>query len=209
MKLEVMPPTCTVGTADVIGQMPSTWAADIRSVVRDHVKAASLSGDDQSSREPSGSSIPYGIVDGRTVIAELPWLDALYRGPWRRAASEFAGVDLDVARDPRGGVNLNSLNGAGSRYEMHVDTNPCTGLLFVTTHDPTDGGDLVFSQDRADLHIWPKAGTLLVFDARQVPHTVNPLLLDTHRISAPMNYFAKGDPQIRPALDDYLYSEGP
>ena len=40
------------------------------------------------------------------------------------------------------GVNINVLQGIGSRYESHLDTNPLTGLLFATTHASEEGGQL-------------------------------------------------------------------
>lgn len=207
MNIFPLAPSFPIGFADVTPHLPAGWDDQIERVVDQHARRALLTGDDPSSLEPAGSEIEYQLVDGIVVADELAWLEALYRGPWLAAASSFCGAELTTALDPRVGVNLNSLRSIGSRYEWHHDTNPCTGLLFVTTHERGDGGDLVFSDGAIDLHIWPRAGTLLIFDARTTPHTVNPLQRPVHRISIPMNFYLAGDPQDRGKLDDYLYRQ--
>ena len=196
-----------IGMADVSSQLPVGWDDQIELVVDQFSRRAVLTGDDPSSLEPAGSQIEYQLVDGITVAEHLDWLEALYQGPWLAAFSSFYGTELATARDRRAGINLNSVRGMGSRYEWHRDTNPCTGLLFATTHEREDGGDLVFVDDAIDLHIWPRSGTLLIFDARFTPHTVNALLRPVHRISVPMNFYLVDDPQDRGMLDDYLYRQ--
>jgi 2OG-Fe(II) oxygenase superfamily len=74
-------------------------------------------------------------------------------------------------------VTLNAQVPDGSRYERHVDSNAVEGLLYVTTHTPGEGGELVVANDSSasdvalvdancsTLH--PQAGTLVLFDARR------------------------------------------
>lgn len=83
-----------------------------------------------------------------------------------------------------------------------------TGVLFVTTHNENDGGELIFKLPNEILTIYPKSGTLILFDAREIPHTVMPLQKDGIRISIPLNYYNKGQEQTRPDdLDTYIYKK--
>ena len=105
------------------------------------------------------------------------------------------------------GVNLNVLSGPGGRYELHYDSNPLTGLLFVTNHDEASGGQLQFKLNGQDLNLDPRRGTFVTFDARRLPHAVTPLTGDSLRITAPMNFYIEGEDQRPAGLDDYLYGE--
>ena len=51
------------------------------------------------------------------------------------------------AADERYGVILNVQRGTKMRFECHVDSNPLTGLLFLTDHAEGAGGELVFAHD--------------------------------------------------------------
>jgi hypothetical protein len=46
-------------------------------------------------------------------------------------ASRVSGKRILTSDKVINGVNINLLQGAGCRYELHLDTNPLTGLIFV------------------------------------------------------------------------------
>ncbi len=147
-------------------------------------------------------------MDGCAIRQHLPWLDDLYRSDLLALAAAAAGSPLVASNSINSGINLNVLDGPGGRYELHTDSNPVTGLLFVTTHQPGDGGQLMFTRNGQERAIAPRAGTFITFDARTVPHKVAPLSIQTTRISAPMNFYLDEMSERPNDLDDYLYGGG-
>jgi hypothetical protein len=191
---------------DISDNFPKNWKQSVIRCVEKCERRSVLTSEDPTSLETPGTRIEYGLIDGISVQSTLAWLDELYRTLFLEIASAAVGTKLDVSHTPTNGININVLRGKGSRYEWHVDSNPVTGLLFLTTHEERDGGALVFKGHRSKTSIYPLAGLLLIFDARQSPHRVEPMLADALRLSAPMNFFWEGQSQHRPAsLDQYLY----
>ena len=134
------------------------------------------------------------------IRAGLPWLFDLYRGVFRDLGQPYTDELLSVATDDRYAVNLNVQEGRSMRYECHIDSNPVEGLLYVTSHPPGTGGELVVSNrthvlgpaeiDDDCVRIYPSAGQLYFFDAREFPHYVAPLCDDRDiRIVMAMNYY--------------------
>lgn len=173
-----------------------------------HGAIQELDGQSSSSREPPGSSpVTVNVVVGDVVAQHAPWLDKLYRSELMERAGSHFGLELAACEDLRAAVNVNDLRGEGARYERHVDTNPLTGLMFVNSLGPGEGGELVFERPLGDIRIVPREGLFLAFDARDTVHYVTPLKgRHARRVSIPMNYYLKGQPQVRPQdLDPYLY----
>jgi hypothetical protein len=187
------------------GLVPSDWLEQIDAQVSAHATSAVLVGGTSTSLEPVGSNIQYRLLDGLAIHRCLPWLDEIYRGPLLTVASAAAGRRLVPSASVRSGVNLNILDGPGGRYELHLDSNPLTGLLFVTPHDERSGGQLLFRIDDSELRIDPVPGLFITFDARKLPHAVTPLTDPVIRISAPMNYYTADDAARPDDLDAYLY----
>jgi Rps23 Pro-64 3,4-dihydroxylase Tpa1-like proline 4-hydroxylase len=154
----------------------------------------------------------FSLVDGEDVAAQVPWLLDLYQREILRLARINYG-DVSCSAELRAGVNIN-MQHPGSRYEWHVDSNPLTAVLFVTSHDIMDGGALVFRPDTGDrvtaetadqeLKIQPTSGTLVFFRAQRYAHQVEKFS-SKYRISVPMNFFVSGIPQDRADVDKYLY----
>lgn len=180
---------------------------DVISAAISHGREAVLRGDVDTSLELPETRLMYRLMDGDQIEQVLPALDALYKGPLVELASSSFDVELSVSPVVRNGININIIEGASSRYEWHVDSNPITGLLAFTGSNAVTGGRLLFGQDAADQVALPlEEGQFLIFDARRVPHSVEPLHQDLTRITAPMNFFVEGAPIERPAgLDDALY----
>jgi hypothetical protein len=131
----------------------------------------------------------------------------LYRELIPTFVRSYIGLEVSPSRFERSSITLNLLRGQGSRYERHVDTNSITGLLFANSLTQDDGGALrLYYPDSPPVNVYPKEGTLLLFDARWVPHEVMPLLRNAMRLSIPMNYFLSTDIEVRPEyLDDYIF----
>jgi hypothetical protein len=131
---------------DLSSELPQSWASDILSIARSHAKARELQPTSVTSREhTTGLRLPVLTVGGVTVKERLPWLDQLYRTRVLELGQSIASEVLTVARDQRYALNLNVQMGRTHRYECHVDSNPVEGLLYVTTHPPGQGGELVVS----------------------------------------------------------------
>jgi hypothetical protein len=166
-----------------------------------------LRGDVATSLEPPDAILDYRLLNGDQVEVHLTELDRLYREDLCGIAERLLGKPVMISPDRRSGVNVNVLEGMGSRYEWHVDSNPLTGLLVLTECGRSSGGRLVFGQDPDNqIFLALSVGQLLLFDARDVPHCVEPLGGPTRRVTAPMNFYVVGDPVVRPdGIDESLY----
>lgn len=186
--------------------LPLHWAQQIEHLVAEHGILTHLDGKSPTSREPADSAgADVVVVMGDVIAKQLGWLFDLYRGPLLELCREVAGPGIQISSDERSAMNINALKGRGSHYEWHVDTNPLTGILYVTSHSAIDGGELVFRTNDGMTRVAPRAGMFIAFDARELTHTVLPLNSDAVRISVPMNYYDQAG-TVRPAgLDQYLY----
>ncbi|MEM8621674.1 MAG: 2OG-Fe(II) oxygenase [Actinomycetota bacterium] len=159
-------------------------------------------------------------VNGAHVREAMPWLWDLYHHEFLDLAKQASGHDVFCATRDQIKVNLNVQVGRNMRYECHVDSNPLEGLLYLTTHPPGAGGELVVANHKgatsveavdADCTvIHPLAGNLVFFDARHHPHYVRSLRDDDSvRIVAAMNYYTEEcDESKRPIdLDQHLFGE--
>lgn len=188
--------------------LPADWLAQVNRTIAEFGVPTNLTGASDLSRELEASyNKSVIVVMGDACQRELPWLRKLYDNELRDFVTQTFGRPYFAARDLRSSVNINCLRGRGASYEAHVDSNPLTGVLFVTDADERTGGILVFEQAdgrRASVH--PRAGHFIAFDARDIPHYVTPLQTDMDRISIPMNYYDHPERQYRPdGLDSYLY----
>ena len=190
-----------------LGLLPNNWVGQIWKTVNSYAILTQLDGQSSTSREPENSDIlDVHVVTGDIIHKNLSWLADLYNKDLKFLASQTIGKTLFPSSDIKSGININVLKGCGARYEWHVDSNPLTGVLFVTTHRPDKGGELVFKLGTKEVLVEPVAGKFIIFDARTIPHTVLPLNEQSERISIPMNYFYDLNNQQRPSdLDDYLY----
>lgn len=206
------PPPVAVGIdLTAMGLLPPDWIEDTLRLADQSALPVHLDGSTPTSLEPDGAKgTDYEVVPGDVIRNRLGWLYELYAGELLHLAAEAIGMELTVSESVRYGVNINRLTGSGARYEWHVDSNPVTGILFVTTLSPDEGGELVLSLAGEEVRISPVAGQFFVFSAGDVPHSVAPLKRDTIRVSIPMSYFRQGEAQIAdPALEEYLFGPAP
>ncbi|MGV9680519.1 2OG-Fe(II) oxygenase [Nocardia sp. NPDC003482] len=194
-------------TCDVSSMLPHDWEDQIVQVVRKDTISRTLVSAHSTSREATlHEEILCGGVGGEALCSRLPWLRKLYEGPFLEIAQSMTSERVSVMADERFAVVLN-VQHSGERYECHVDTNPIEGLLYCTSHYPGEGGELVVS-NRGDVRsieeiekdcavIEPRAGQLVLFDARKHSHYVRPLLKPgAIRIVAAMNYYTESAPEV-------------
>lgn len=181
---------------------------EIKLISTKHSVKTILDGKSVTSKEDFRNGIckiPVDVVFGDVISKKISWLEVLYKNQLKDFASKVSGVSMTHSDLLKHSININTLTGEGARYEWHVDSNPVTGLLFVTTHNKGEGGELVFRTKSRDIVVYPKAGVFIAFDARDIAHTVMPLKNNNKRISVPMNFYVKGKQQVRPSdLDSYL-----
>jgi hypothetical protein len=205
---------------DVTDQLPGGWQHDVVTVAteadcRDFPRTPVLSREAQDI-----AHIPRGRVHADQVRHGLPWLYLGYRKGFLELAARTLAEPVVPAADERYGVVLNVQRGTEMRFECHVDSNPLTGLLFLTEHAEGAGGELVFAHDpdadsvaaveRDRTVIRPRAGLLIFFDGRRHPHYARALLSESDvRVVAVMNYYTESYPEsTRPAeLNLHLYGD--
>lgn len=191
--------------------LPPNWVRQINDVINDAGVRTTLKAEGTTVREaPDASPTHVMLVGGHSIKSKLPWLWQLYENELLSFTSKAWGRQYFVSNDAQNAINVNCLLGRGARYEKHVDSNPMTGLLFATDHSSGTGGALVFRHPESSEECWitPSAGTFICFDARNIVHWVEPLLVDNARVSIPMNYYFSSADQPRPDdLDEHIYGE--
>ncbi|MGA8528962.1 MAG: hypothetical protein WB622_04555 [Acidobacteriaceae bacterium] len=206
-------------TYDVNYLLPLHWQQDIAAVARE-ADCRDFPRTPLLSREaPDVRSIRRGRVHADQVRDRLPWLHALYAGTFRNMAEDACGEAVVTAQDHRYSVVLNIQRGQSMRFESHVDSNPLSGLLFLTDH-PTGGGELAIAHDsaasdvaavdRACTTIWPHAGHMIFFDGRRRAHYARPLKAGSDlRVVAVMNYYTASSPESTRSrvLNHHLYGD--
>jgi GntR family transcriptional regulator len=206
---------------DVTDQLPESWQHDVLKIAteadcREFPRTPVLSREAQDV-----ARIPRGRVHADQVREGLPWLYQSYRKGFLELAERTVAEPVMPAADERYGVVLNVQRGTEMRFECHVDSNPLTGLLFLTEHAEGTGGELVFAHDpdadsvaaveRDRTVIRPRGGLLIFFDGRRHPHYARALLSESDvRVVAVMNYYTGSYPEsTRPAaLNQHLYGDG-
>lgn len=205
-------------TFDVAESLPANWQREIvlaaaKAEFRRFPRTPVL-----SREAPDVSHIARGRLHADQVRSRLPWLYRAYRGEFLALARQACPEQVVPARDYRYGVVLNVQRGTTMRFECHIDSNPLTGVLFLTGH--AAGGELVFGHDTeaADVAaverdcsvVQPQAGHLIFFDARRNPHYARPLAKSSDlRVAAVMNFYTGSCPEsTRPReLNRHLYGD--
>jgi len=190
---------------DVTSLFPKGWQEEIRAVAAEANSRAFPRTPILSREARAVTHIERGRVDADTVMQRLPWLYKLYRNEFLELAAEARGERIDAAYDDRYGVVLNVQRGKTMRFECHVDSNPVTGILFLTDH-PAGGGELIVSHDpdavgvdeleRDCTTIRPQAGQIIFFDGKTYPHYARCLSGESDvRVVAVMNFYTGSCPE--------------
>jgi hypothetical protein len=189
---------------DVTSLLPDGWQDDIGAVAAEADFQAFPRTPILSREAPEVTHIERGRVEADTVMLRLPWLYKLYRNEFLERAGWVWGEPIARAVDDRYGVVLNVQRGSQMRFECHVDSNPVTGLLFLTGHPV--GGELVVSHDpdaigvdgleRHCTAIKPEAGQIIFFDGKSHPHYARELPGESDiRVVAVMNFYTRSCPE--------------
>lgn len=203
---------------DVRSLLPHSWDKEIRAVA-EHAVPRVLVPRSVTSREGDPSlKIPVLTVGGAAVRDRLNWLYQLYTQDFLTLVQSYSSQRVSPAKNDLYGAVLNVQRGNAMRYEAHVDSNPIEALLYVTTHAPGRGGELVVANDpnansvaaidASASIIYPIAGQLVVFDARAHAHYVRRLRRSSGlRVVVAMNYYTPDCPEsARPAdLNAHLF----
>lgn len=189
---------------DVTSLRPEGWQEAVRDVAADADFQRFPPTPILSREAPEVTYIERGRVDADTVMQRLPWLYKLYRTEFLEQAARAWGEHIDAAFDDRYGVVLNVQRGKKMRFECHVDSNPVTGLLFLTGH--SEGAELVVSRDpdatgvdgleRDSVSVTPQAGQIIFFDGKNHPHYARELSGESDvRVVAVMNFYTASCPE--------------
>jgi N-acetylglutamate synthase-like GNAT family acetyltransferase len=206
---------------DVGELLPGGWQQELLGLAEREASHRTLRPRSVTSREGDPDlMLPVITVSGRVLREQTPWLSSLYDGWFREFAATCSSEVVTTAVDDRYGVNLNVQRGRSMRYECHVDSNPIEGLLYVTDHPKGSGGELVAANhpgatsleevDQDCSVLYPEAGKLVFFDAREFAHYVRPLQHDDAiRAVVAMNFYTPSSPEsARPNdLNDHLFGE--
>lgn len=166
--------------------LPQGWAEQIMTFALESSEPRVLVATSVTSRESSRDiAIPILTASGEKIKESLRWVFDFYRWTFRDLGQTCVYEPLSIGADERHAIVINAQRGTDMRYECHVDSNPLSGLLFVTSHPDGEGGELVVANQpdavgMADISrdcktIFPASGKLIFFDAREHPHFVRPL----------------------------------
>lgn len=207
-----------LATFDATSSLPPNWRQEVRRVAEDADFRRFPRTPGLSREAPGVPDIYRGRVHSDQVRDRLPWLYRAYRIDFLRFAELVCDEPVVPASDDRYGIVLNVQRGKDMRFELHVDSNPLSGVLFCTNH--AAGGELVFAHDTdaegisaVDENcsvVRPRAGQLIFFDAREHPHYARPLTDESDiRIVAVMNFYTESFPEsTRPEeLNRHLYGD--
>ncbi len=180
------------------GLLPPDWLAQVSALADGPGRQRLI----ESPDDAGGWS--FDVVTPDIVIAECPWLSALYAGPLCQFASTAFGAALVPARRRSSTVTLNILSGIGAANDWHSDQNRVTGVLYASTHTAADGGQLEFRDGTAQC---PQAGVFVCF-AGAAEHQVAPLLSAPPRLALAMTFYGATDDQPLANMGD-IYAPPP
>lgn len=183
------------------------WDEQIINFALSHVRFHTYRPVHPTSREEDTSErSAAAAISGLEIEESLSFLKELYEDEFLKFAEKATNKQLVTAKNKIYGVNLNVQFGTNMHYECHVDSNPVQGMLYVTSHKPGEGGELVVANqtnarsiaevENDCVRIYPKRGLLVYFDARQHSHYV-PALSSSHavRVAAAMNFYCEESPE--------------
>jgi hypothetical protein len=206
-------------TFDVSSLLPEDWQEDSGAAAAEADFRAFPRTPVLSREAADVAHVTRGRMCAEKVQERLPWLYKLYRNDFLELAARINVEPVASAIDDRYGVVLNVQRGETMRFECHVDSNPLTGLLFLTEH-PAGGGELVVGHDPAAVGvealerecsvIRPQAGQLIFFDGKTYPHYARTLRSESDmRVVAVMNFYTKSYPESTrpPELNRHLFGQ--
>lgn len=170
-----------------------------------------------------GKRLSYNVVTGEVIREHASEIFRFYRSKAMRHLIQTITNARKVynSKNLRSSININYLHAPHQVYRWHLDAEPYTAVLFLTSLDKHDGGAFLLKPPQTQrnkapstIHpkrsnkvktIRPKSGSLIVMDGSLCAHSVAPMRRESDRITLLMVY-PKVRGRTRPAnLDDYLY----
>lgn len=181
------------------------WQRDVMDVALEHAVHVQRTEVGMGSLD-SNARLDYWVVDGVKCREAIPRLDEQYRNEMPARIDLEMGVAGSKVGPLIEGLNINLLAGAGEEYEWHLDVQPFTVVIFATTLEPGDGGELLYVLNDEIHAIRPVAGRAVCFDGSAIPHKVAALQRDVIRLTVVEELLVPSDHEPRaPDHDAYLY----
>jgi hypothetical protein len=161
-----------------------------------------------------GGVYRHFVIDGLMVKRHLPDLIATYEAlKYLVAAVTLQDVTTSTHKYARSAVNVKVYRGPDSQQGSHFDTNPITGLLYLTTNQEgatcceiTRAHPGEDRRTKITRRVLPVAGSLLIMQGRRVWHCAEPMTTET-KIVCPLNYYTSDDWWRPDGIDDLVYGK--
>jgi hypothetical protein len=194
------------------------WYEEVKEVAATAPIFTIKGGSVETSMVPLGFDTIYQPTRAKGINDNLPWLAEYFRGPFQLLVQRATGDPTLQLGEGNATLNINYFKQEdfiGKQkigYEMHVDRNPITAILFLTTLDDKEGGKLVLREGRdennkaigSSLSIRPEAGKLIIFDGNTHPHEVTVITSNQARMAVPGDYFSARIPEVHDLRHDQL-----
>jgi hypothetical protein len=182
-----------IATFRVHDLLPTDWRLEVLTAAAHEATPFKRVGPTETA--PDSAGLSYSVIEYPLVRRRLPWMVGLHTHLADRAG-EALGVALTPSRHPQCAINVNVIEGRGGAYEMHLDTMPYTGVLFI---EKCAGGDFLHGSRDPDLcrRISPDAGLFVVGKLSEIWHGVAPITRGV-RVSVPFGFEPHGTPRRAP-----------
>ena len=159
-----------------------------------------------------GGDYLYKVMDMQKIITYFPELVPLYHSMVPLISVITHG---DVITSPHSGseITLKIYQDKKAAQGWHYDTNTITALLYLTTNQ--EGATVCkvqkhhpsWTKPKVKTHkIYPRAGSLLLMQGREVWHCAEPLINEI-KVVVPFNYYLKNDTWRPAGIDDLVYGK--
>ena len=142
----------------------------------------------------------YFILDGPTVKIFPEFFD-LYVS-MVPTLEKLVGEKVYTSAWPRSAINVNYMVDSANKVGLHVDSNPLTLMLFLSTGRPTE----FILDNGAKYSMLPDYGRAGIFFGKLLKHRVPPGPGNKGRISLPFCYYTESDFSRADWFDDYVYN---
>jgi hypothetical protein len=179
------------------------WLGQVTEVAKGAPDKAIVGGTVNTSMAASDHTTYYQPTTGDIIAKELPWFHQLFAREVRHLATRVTGDPTMYLGKDVSSFNMNLLREGD--YELHVDRDPLTALLGLTTIAHGEGGELVLHERRNPLTNRPEGeshaikivtGIVYLFNGLRHPHEVTELAPKTSRLVAAADYYTDSIPEV-------------
>jgi hypothetical protein len=151
-----------------------------------------------------GGLFDHYIVDGYVCRAIFPHMHHVYAEVAALVAC-LTGLDVIASPYERSAVNVNRYDPPTGQMSAHFDSNPISGILYMTTL--LDGGTSFLRSTGEVFHAeLPVAGDLLIFKGREIKHRAD-LVRTGIKVVGVWNYYTREDTWRPTGMDDFMYGK--